>query len=79
MHFGLDSKYSTKRSFQRCDAYLREALISMRIPKGVALIRGRRLFETQSLLEKMRYVILVLILILYYYCYISIIILVLVL
>ena len=51
----------------------------MRIPKGVALIRGRRLFETQSLLEKMRYVILVLILILYYYCYISIIILVLIL
>ena len=35
----------------------REALISMWTPKGAALIRGRRLFEDQRLLEEVRYVI----------------------
>ena len=32
-----------------------EALISMWIPKNVALIRGQRLFETPCLLEEIRY------------------------
>ena len=35
--------------------YQREALISKWIPKGAALIRGRRLFETRHLLEEIRY------------------------
>ena len=32
----------------------RTALISMRIPKGAALIRGQRLFEARRLLEEIR-------------------------
>ena len=31
-----------------------EALISMWIPKGTALIRGRRFFEARRLLEEIR-------------------------
>ena len=31
------------------------ALISMRIPKGAALIRGQRLFEARRLLDEIRY------------------------
>ena len=34
---------------------LGEALISMWIPKGAALIRGRLLFEARRLLEEIRY------------------------
>ena len=35
-----------------------EALISMWAPKRAALIRGRPLFETQRLIEEIRYTIL---------------------
>ena len=37
--------YCNKRRIQNCGAYYREMFISMRIPKGVALINWQRLFE----------------------------------
>ena len=41
----------------RGEALIRgKALISMRIPEGVALIRGQRLLEAWHLLEEIRYV-----------------------
>ena len=36
--------------------YIRKAFISMWVLKGVALHRGRRIFETRGLLEEIRYV-----------------------
>ena len=44
-----------------------EALISMCIPKGVALIRGRRLFEARRLLEEIRYTYIYYIIYIYIY------------
>ena len=41
--------------YQRGGAYQREAIISMRIPKGAALIRVRPLFEAWRLLEEVQY------------------------
>ena len=47
MYFGLviGRIYCIKRCIQNCSAYYREAFISMQIPKGVALIKWKRLFE----------------------------------
>ena len=41
---------SNTRSFQRCVAYQRVALASIKVLKAVALIRGWCLFDTQRLL-----------------------------
>ena len=42
-------------AYQRGNLYQREALISMWITKGAALVREWRLFEARSLLEEIRY------------------------
>ena len=54
------SNYSNKPCIQRCSAYQKGgasqhgALISMWIPRGVGLIRGRCLFEAWHLLEEIQ-------------------------
>ena len=50
------SNYSNSGAYQRGDAYQREVFISVWSPKGVALIRGWRLFEAKRLLEKILYI-----------------------
>ena len=44
------------------------ALISMRIPKGAALIRGQRLFEARRLLDEIRYLFIYLFIYLFFIC-----------
>ena len=43
--------------FRGATLFRGEALISTWIPKCAALIRGRRLFETQPLLDEIRYAV----------------------
>ena len=46
-------------AFRGAELIRGEALISMWIPRGEALIRGRSLFEARRLLEEIRYILFV--------------------
>ena len=61
MHFGLASsrillQLNLVTPYLEVQLIRTEALISLWMIKGVALIRGRRLFEALSLLKEIRYI-----------------------
>ena len=54
MHFGLPARRISD-AFRGVVPIRREALVSVGIPKGAALIRGRRLFKARRFLKEIRY------------------------